>query len=109
MEVPTIVESEDEWRKQLGPTAFGVTRRAGTEIACTGAYWNFQDKGLFRCVGCDTALFSSKMKFDFGTGWPSFWAACQVDAVSQIQAYAGFRSAVVIMPARIRSTIALCF
>jgi peptide-methionine (R)-S-oxide reductase len=69
-----IVKSDDEWRKQLSPLSFDVTRHAGTEIAFTGAYWNLHDKGLFRCICCDTALFSSDTKFDSGTGWPSFWA-----------------------------------
>jgi len=72
--VPKIVKSEDEWRKQLSPEAFEVTRHAGTETAFTGAYWNLHNKGLFRCICCDTALFSSETKFDSGTGWPSFYA-----------------------------------
>jgi peptide-methionine (R)-S-oxide reductase len=72
--VPKIVKSEDEWRKQLTPEAFEVTRHAGTETAFTGPYWNLHDKGLFRCICCDTALFSSETKFDSGTGWPSFYA-----------------------------------
>jgi peptide-methionine (R)-S-oxide reductase len=73
-ELPTIVKSESEWRGQLTPIAFDVTRRAGTERAFTGATWNLHDKGLYRCVCCDTALFSSDTKFESGTGWPSFWA-----------------------------------
>jgi peptide-methionine (R)-S-oxide reductase len=72
--VPKVVKSEDEWRKQLSPLAFQVTRQAGTERAFSGEYWNLHDKGLFRCVCCDTALFSSETKFESGTGWPSFWA-----------------------------------
>jgi peptide-methionine (R)-S-oxide reductase len=72
--VPKIVKSEEEWRKQLSRTAFVVTRKAGTEIAFTGAYWNLHEKGLFRCICCDTALFSSETKYESGTGWPSFWA-----------------------------------
>jgi peptide-methionine (R)-S-oxide reductase len=72
--VSKIVKSEDAWRRQLSPAAFEVTRRAGTETAFTGAYWNLHDKGLFRCICCDTALFSSETKFNSGTGWPSFWA-----------------------------------
>src|SRR6185295_7108587 len=71
--LPKIVKPEAEWRTQLSRIAFEVTRRGGTESAFTGAFWNLHDKGLFRCICCDTALFSSTAKFDSGTGWPSFW------------------------------------
>ena len=71
--VPKVVKSEAEWRSQLSPLAFEITRNAGTERPFSGAYWNLHEKGLFRCVCCDTALFSSATKFDSGTGWPSFW------------------------------------
>jgi peptide-methionine (R)-S-oxide reductase len=71
--VPMVVKSDEEWRKQLSPQAFDITRHAGTEPAFTGQYWNLHDKGLYRCICCDTALFNSNTKFESGTGWPSFW------------------------------------
>ena len=71
--LPRIVRSEAEWRRQLSPLAFTVTRHADTERPFTGAYWNLHDHGLFRCVCCDNAVFASNAKFDAGTGWPSFW------------------------------------
>jgi peptide-methionine (R)-S-oxide reductase len=71
--MPKVVKSDDEWRRQLPPLAFAVARRGQTERPFSGAYWNLHEKGLFRCVCCDTALFSSAAKFDSGTGWPSFW------------------------------------
>jgi len=76
--VQKVVKTEDEWRKQLTAGAFDTTRHADTEIAYTGKYWNLHDKGLYRCICCDNALFSSETKFDSGTGWPSFW-----DAIAQ--------------------------
>ena len=72
--VPMIIKSDEEWRKLLSRSAYDITRKADTEMAFTGAYWNLHEKGLFRCICCDTALFSSETKFDSGTGWPSFWA-----------------------------------
>jgi len=68
-----VVRSDEEWRKMLSPLAFDITRHADTERAFTGQYWNVHDKGLYRCICCDNALFSSDTKFESGTGWPSFW------------------------------------
>lgn len=67
-----IHRSDDEWRKRLAVDEFQMTRRADTELAFTGAYWNFHGDGIFRCVCCGTALFDSRTKYDSGTGWPSF-------------------------------------
>ncbi len=72
--VPKVVKTEDEWRKQLSRGAFAITRQADTEFAYSGEYWNLHEMGIYRCVCCDNALFSSDAKFDSGTGWPSFWA-----------------------------------
>ena len=79
--VPKVVKSEAEWRKQLSPNAFDITRHADTELAFSGQYWNLHDKGLYRCICCNNALFSSDTKFDSGTGWPSFWAPIAAENV----------------------------
>jgi peptide-methionine (R)-S-oxide reductase len=84
VEVPKIVKSDAEWRKQLTPIEFEVTRKAGTEKAFTGTYWNLHQKGLYRCVCCGTALFSSSTKFKSGTGWPSFWAPIAKENIREI-------------------------
>jgi peptide-methionine (R)-S-oxide reductase len=68
-----VLKTEAEWKQVLTPKQFEVTRRKGTERAFTGQYWNLHEKGIFRCVCCGSALFSSETKFDSGTGWPSFW------------------------------------
>ncbi len=72
--IPRVIKTSDEWRKQLPPGVFDITRRADTEMAFTGKYWNLHEKGIYRCICCDNALFDSMTKFDSGTGWPSFWA-----------------------------------
>lgn len=72
-EVERGVKSDEEWRRQLTPEQFSVARKAGTEPAFTGKYWDCKEDGLYVCVCCGNHLFSSKTKFESGTGWPSFW------------------------------------
>jgi peptide-methionine (R)-S-oxide reductase len=72
--IAKVVKTEAEWKAQLSPNAFDITRHADTELAFTGQYWNQHDKGIYRCICCDNALFNSDTKFESGTGWPSFWA-----------------------------------
>lgn len=73
-QVQRVHKTDADWRRQLSRLQFEVTRQQGTEMAFTGQYYNRHEKGLYRCICCDNALFSSDTKFDSGTGWPSFWA-----------------------------------
>jgi peptide-methionine (R)-S-oxide reductase len=73
-EVERVEKTDDEWKRELTPLAFHVTRKQGTEVAFTGKYDKHKADGIYRCRLCATALFDSKTKFDSGTGWPSFWA-----------------------------------
>ena len=74
-------KSDEEWARELTPEQFRITRRHATEPPFTGEYWNSKTPGVYRCVGCGTALFSSTTKFDSGTGWPSFTQPVSTDAV----------------------------
>jgi peptide-methionine (R)-S-oxide reductase len=79
-----VVKTDAEWKQQLSPDSFEVTRHAATERPFSGEYWNNHEKGLYRCICCGTALFSSDTKFESGTGWPSFWAPIAKENVSEI-------------------------
>jgi peptide-methionine (R)-S-oxide reductase len=68
-----IQKTEDEWKKQLTPLQYNITREKGTEQAFTGKYWNFFEEGHYDCVACGNLLFTSKSKFHSGCGWPSFY------------------------------------
>jgi peptide-methionine (R)-S-oxide reductase len=77
-----VCKSDAEWRSQLSPEEYHVTRKHGTERAFSGRYWNTKEGGLYRCVCCGEALFSSDTKYDSGTGWPSFYAPVEEAAVT---------------------------
>jgi peptide-methionine (R)-S-oxide reductase len=69
-----IVKSEKEWKEQLTPEQYHVTRQKGTERPFTGEYYYFKGQGQYQCVGCGNELFDSDTKYESGSGWPSFWA-----------------------------------
>ncbi len=76
-----ITKTEAEWRQQLTPAEFHITREAGTEPAFSGAYCDTKTPGVYRCKCCDAALFESSSKYDSGSGWPSFYQPISEDVV----------------------------
>jgi peptide-methionine (R)-S-oxide reductase len=82
--MPTkVIKSEEQWREQLSPEQFQIARKAGTEPAFTGQYWNTKDPGVYVCVCCGQPLFNAQAKFDSGTGWPSFSKPVDSSAVEE--------------------------
>ena len=81
----TTDQNQGDLRERLTPQQYEVTQNGGTEQAFTGTYWDTKDDGVYRCVVCDEALFSSDTKFDSGTGWPSFFTAIGDDKVKRIE------------------------
>lgn len=81
--IEKISKSENEWKQQLSPEQYYVTRKAGTEPPFTGKYWNSKAQGTYNCVCCGAPLFSSETKFESGTGWPSFWQPVEQGAVAE--------------------------
>jgi peptide-methionine (R)-S-oxide reductase len=73
--------TDQQWREKLDPARYEVLRHKGTERPFTGEYYDVKDDGVYRCAGCGAELFSSDTKYDSGSGWPSFYAAMNPEAV----------------------------
>ncbi|MCY7359244.1 MAG: peptide-methionine (R)-S-oxide reductase MsrB [Rudanella sp.] len=80
-----VIKTDEEWRAQLTPEQYRVTRQKGTERAFTGEYCERKDPGIYACVCCDTDLFESTTKFESGTGWPSFTEPIEADRIRHEQ------------------------
>jgi peptide-methionine (R)-S-oxide reductase len=72
-------------RKKLTPEQHNICREKGTEAPFSGKYWNLKDKGIYKCISCETELFSSDTKFDSGTGWPSFFLPIKKNNIKEIE------------------------
>jgi peptide-methionine (R)-S-oxide reductase len=92
-----VGKSEMEWKKELLPEQFRVTRKKGTERAFTGEYWDHHEKGIYRCVCCGNELFSSDCKYDSGTGWPSFYAPVSEENIREANDSSHFMERVEIL------------
>jgi len=79
-----VRKSDEQWRAQLDPMQFEVTRHAATERAFTGKYWDHFEDGVYRCVCCGAPLFASDTKFDAGCGWPSYFQPIRADIIERV-------------------------
>jgi peptide-methionine (R)-S-oxide reductase len=85
-----VFKTDEEWKQELTPEQYQITRQKGTERPFSGEYYNSKEEGIYRCVCCGSELFSSDTKFDSGTGWPSFWAPISEENVSDESDYSLF-------------------
>jgi len=95
-----IRKTDEQWRAQLSPEQYQVTRRHGTERAFTGEYWDTKAPGLYRCVCCEHPLFDAATKYDSGTGWPSFWQPVAEGAVATAEDNSWFSRRTEVLCAR---------
>lgn len=78
-----IIKDKSEWKNELTPGEYHITREKGTELAFTGKYWDFHGNGMYICVCCGSELFDSETKFDSGSGWPSFYKPTDEGAIEE--------------------------
>ena len=80
-----VKKTEAEWQALLDETQYAVTRRAATEYAFSGKYWDHFDDGIYRCVCCSAPLFDATTKFDAGCGWPSYFEPLRADIIERVE------------------------
>jgi peptide-methionine (R)-S-oxide reductase len=95
-----VVKTDAEWKAQLSPEEYTVTRKHGTERPFTGRYHDAKDAGTYECVCCGLPLFDSSTKFDSGTGWPSFWQSISKENVAEKQDRSWFMTRTEVLCAR---------
>jgi len=95
-----VVKTDAEWKAQLSPEEYKVTRQHGTERAFTGKYHATKDAGVYECICCGQPLFSSETKFDSGTGWPSYWQPISNEAVTEKEDRSWFMSRTEVLCSR---------
>jgi len=81
--IDKVKMSDEQWKQQLDPDQYRIARQQGTEPAFTGKYYNLKENGIYHCVCCGEALFRSSDKYDSGSGWPSYTAPLNQEAVSE--------------------------
>jgi len=95
-----VVKTDAEWKAQLSPEEYKVTRQHGTERAFTGKYHATKDAGVYECICCGQPLFSSETKFDSGTGWPSYFQPISKEAVTEKEDRSWFMSRTEVLCSR---------
>ncbi len=80
-----VKKTDAEWREQLDAEQFAVTRKAATERAFSGKYWDHTDDGIYKCVCCGSPLFDARTKFDAGCGWPSYFEPIRGEIIERIE------------------------
>ena len=104
-----VNKSNEEWKKELSPEQYHVTREKGTERAFTGQYWDNHEKGIYRCVACGNDLFTSDTKFESGTGWPSFYQPVAKENVATVTDNSNFMDRVEVVCSRCGSHLGHVF